>query len=110
NHFNHLAVVQGMRNRITDDRLFAAVDRTLIVSVVQLSRSDQRVEPRRIDVIRDLFLDDPHVIALLLIQERHTALHRPSTFQRLITSSSLGGSSATTGPPAVVGPRIGTRS
>src|SRR5690606_32186744 len=82
-HFNHLAVVQGMRNRITDDRLLAAVDRALVVSVVQLSRSDQWVEPRRVDVVSDLFLDDPHVVALLLIQEWYAALNGACALQSL---------------------------
>ncbi len=80
---NHFAVIECVRHWIADDRSLAAIDRALVVSVVQLGWSDQRIEAARVGVVSDLLLDDSHVVALLLIQEWDAALNRTGSFQRV---------------------------
>ena len=74
------AIIQRVRNRITNDRPLAAINRALVVSVMQLRWADQRIKPRWIDVVGDPFLDDANVVALTLEQEWHAALNGTSLF------------------------------
>ena len=49
------------------------VDGHLVVTVVKLRRSDERIEPALVDVIDDFFVDDLHVVVMLLVQVRNVA-------------------------------------
>ncbi len=62
-------------------RDFRVVDRALVVAVMELSRSDQRIDARRIDVVGDFLFHDPHVVALSVMQQRQTALDRLGVLQ-----------------------------
>src|SRR5690349_21449794 len=55
--------------------------RAFVVAVVQLRPADNRKEPRRIDPIDELFLDDLDVLAEFLVDVRHAARDRPQRTQ-----------------------------
>lgn len=79
--FDGVLVDEAMRNRPGDVDGFAEIDRAFEVSVVQLRGSNQRVEPGWVDIICNEFFDDPHVIAVLFIEEGHAAFGRAGSFQ-----------------------------
>ena len=56
-YFDHFIVVQRVGHWESDNRSLAAVNRALVVSVMQLSRADQRIESRWVDVVSDLFFE-----------------------------------------------------
>jgi len=76
NGLDHFHVIQRVGDRVADDRSFAAVDRALVVGMMQLGGADQRIEAGRIDVIRDLLFEDPDVVPLFFPQEGDTTFGR----------------------------------
>lgn len=84
--FDGVFVLQLMRNRPANIGDFREVDRTLVVSMMELSGADGGDESRRIDVIGDLLFDDSHVVPLLFVQvgqstfDRTCPLHRSQHF------------------------------
>ena len=80
-YFYAFLVVQGVWHGPAVDCSFLKVHGTLVVSVVELSESDQRNEPRVINVISDFFFDDSNAIALLFIEKRNSASNRPRLFK-----------------------------
>jgi len=81
-YFYRVLVHQCVRCWVTNDLAICVVNRALVVSVVQLCRTDQRIHARWIDVVSDLFLDDLNVVTLMLKEERHTTLNRVSSLKR----------------------------
>ena len=63
-NFDCFPIVKRVRYWISDRRSLVEVDRALVVSVVQLSRADQRIEPWRVNVIGDLLFDDANAVSL----------------------------------------------
>ena len=82
-NFYTLFVVKSIRYRPSVDRPLFEVDCAFVVCVMQLSEADQRNEPRIVDVVRNLFLDDSNSIALLFKQQRDSATDRPSLFKSM---------------------------
>jgi len=44
------------------------IDRALPVNMMKLSRTDQRIDPRRIDRIGDQLFDNPHITTLGFVE------------------------------------------
>ena len=64
NRLDRFAVIQGVRDRVTDDYFFAEVNRALVVCVVKLSWPNQMLEAWWIDVICNLLFDNADVVTL----------------------------------------------
>ena len=64
-HFDRVPVMQCVRNGISDDRFLVEVDRALVVGVVQLCRTDQRIETWWVNVICDFFLMETYMYVLI---------------------------------------------
>ena len=73
--FHGVFIFQGVRDRPTDNLLFGKVDRAFVMGMVQLSRSNQRNDSRRINVISNLFSDNRDIVTLRFVQERKAALN-----------------------------------
>ena len=73
--FDGILIHQGVWERPAHDFSLCVVDSTLVVSVVKLSRTDQRNHARRINVVSDLLFNDRDVVSLSLVQERNAALY-----------------------------------
>ena len=71
-HVDHVlgGIGVGERHRPVRPDCLVVVHRGLVVAVVQLGRSDHRVEPARIDPVDDQLDDDLHVVPGRLGQER----------------------------------------
>ena len=64
-----------------DNSSLGEVNLAAVMRVVQLSRTDQRHDARRINIVGDLLFDDANVVALRLVQEREASLDRSSSLQ-----------------------------
>ena len=73
---------ERVRHRPADAADVFVVDRALVVGVVLLGRADQRIHARRIDVVGDLALHDPHVVAVAFPHAGNAAFDRLGLFQR----------------------------
>ena len=62
-------LVRLMRNRPANLRPLVAVDRASVMSMMQLSRANGGNEAWRVDVLRDLLLDDSDVSKSLVRQK-----------------------------------------
>src|SRR5690348_5594181 len=76
NHF-HVRRDAFERHGITALESLGVVDRAFPVAMVELSRSDERKEPQRIDFIHDAFGDDLNVIAEPLVNIGNAAAETP---------------------------------
>ena len=81
-HFLAVFVHQRVGHRPPDPLHFLEVDRALVVGVVQLRRPGERIVPRRIHVVGQLALRDPHAVSLDLIEERPVALDGTGLLER----------------------------
>ena len=81
-NFDRVLINQRVGERPTDNLSFGVVNRALVVSMVQLSRSDQGNNSWRIDVVRDLFLDHRHVVSLDFVHKWQSTLHFVGSFHR----------------------------
>jgi hypothetical protein len=81
NDFDGVLIDEAMGNRPGDVGGFAEINCAFKVSVMQLCGSNQRVEPGWVDIVRNKFFDDSHVIAMLFIEEGDTTLGRAGSFQ-----------------------------
>ena len=80
--FYRIFVDRCMRRWPADDLLFGVVDRALVVCVVQLGWTNQRIHTWWIDVVSDRLLDHLHVVALNLVKERKATLNRIGSLKR----------------------------
>ena len=80
--FYSIFVDQCMWRWPANDLLFCVVDRALVVSVVQLGWTNQRIHTWWIDVVSDRLLDHLRIIALSLVEERKAALNRIGSLKR----------------------------
>ena len=79
--FNRVLINKCVRRWVANDLAIRVVDRALVVSVTQLSWTDQRINSWRIDVVSDLLFDDLNVVPLMLIQEWYATLNRISPLE-----------------------------
>ena len=80
-HFDRFPIFQSVGHGVPDDGFFVKVNRALVVSVVQLCWSNQRIEPGRVDVIRDFLFDDANVVSLLFPKQWDTTFDGPRCFE-----------------------------
>ena len=64
-YFNFFDVFQRMRHWPSFADRLREVNRAFVMSVVELSRSNQRIYSRRINVVSDQIFDDPNVVSFL---------------------------------------------
>ena len=96
-HFLSFLVHGRVGKRPADPGGFGEVDDALELYVVEL-RTNQRVDPRRIDRIAHQFFDNPDPAAREFVEPGDAALDRSGLFQARITSSSDGESSPCPAP------------
>src|SRR6476646_7154927 len=71
-----------MWHRPTDAAYVFVVDRAFVVSVMLLRGPDEWVNPRRIHIIGNQLLDDPHVVAIALPHTGYATFDRVNFLKR----------------------------
>ncbi len=81
-HLTSIFVAKRVRHWPANPANVLVVDRALVVSVMLLRRADQRVDPRRIEVVSNFFLNNANVVTTVFVQERYTPLNGPRFLER----------------------------
>ena len=97
NHLRGIPFFNRVGDRPADTDGLFIINRAAIVNVMNLNRSGEREDARRIDVIGDQFLDDLDVVPIPGFQERNPAVIRFRLFNGDSFSFSTSASSCPVG-------------